>query len=87
MRASTTCSPSGCRNAPAQAWCAAHELVLPLRDVDIDAAAQCVESVARDAVRTLGYNKAEVTIGGVDTDRVGRAYDGGTRAADPFLHR
>ena len=51
----------------AQAWCAAHEFVLPMRDVDIDAAARALKAWRVMPSGTLGYNKAEVTIGGVDT--------------------
>jgi len=51
----------------AQAWCAAHDLARPLREVDAAAAASALKSWRVLPSGTLGYNKAEVTTGGVDT--------------------
>jgi predicted Rossmann fold flavoprotein len=51
----------------AQAWCAAHDLVRPMRDVDAGTAANALKAWRVMPSGTLGYNKAEVTIGGVDT--------------------
>ena len=51
----------------AQAWCAAHDLARPLREVDIATAANALKSWRVLPSGTLGYNKAEVTTGGVDT--------------------
>jgi predicted Rossmann fold flavoprotein len=50
-----------------QAWCAARNLVRPLQDVDVGAAARALKAWRVMPSGTLGYNKAEVTIGGVDT--------------------
>jgi predicted Rossmann fold flavoprotein len=61
----------------AQAWCAAHGLVRPVRDVDVVATANALKAWRVMPSGTLGYNKAEVTIGGVDT----RALDARTMAA------
>ena len=54
----------------AQQWCAAHDAARPLRDLG----ARALASIARDLKAwpvlpsgTLGYAKAEVTAGGVDT--------------------
>ncbi|MEO5765475.1 MAG: aminoacetone oxidase family FAD-binding enzyme, partial [Casimicrobiaceae bacterium] len=54
----------------AQQWCAAHEAELPLREVDDARLAALGASLKRWDVLpagTLGYAKAEVTAGGVDT--------------------
>jgi len=51
----------------AQAWCAAHDLARPLREIDLGAAARALKAWKVMPSGTLGYNKAEVTIGGVDT--------------------
>ena len=54
----------------AQAWCAAHSLTLPM----VQLADRALDEARRDLTEwkvrpsgTLGYNKAEVTLGGVDT--------------------
>ena len=51
----------------AQAWCTAHGLVRPMCDVDIESAARALKAWSILPSGTLGYNKAEVTIGGIDT--------------------
>ena len=54
----------------AQAWCAAHGCAQPLRELPEARLAQAVETLSRWHVLpsgTLGWNKAEVTLGGVDT--------------------
>ncbi len=51
----------------AQAWAEAHGLARPLRDVDVRDAAAALQRWAVRPSGTLGYNKAEVTLGGVDT--------------------
>ena len=51
----------------AQAWCAAHDLARPVREIDADAVARALKAWRVLPSGTLGYNKAEVTIGGVDT--------------------
>ena len=51
----------------AQAWCRANDLARPLREVDVQAAAAALKAWRVLPSGTLGYNKAEVTIGGVDT--------------------
>jgi predicted Rossmann fold flavoprotein len=61
----------------AQAWCAAHDLSRPMREVDVAAAASALKGWRIMPSGTLGYNKAEVTIGGVDT----RALSPGTMCA------
>ena len=53
----------------AQRWCAAHELDVPMSQMS-DEAFQRARSLAEWKLQpsgTLGYNKAEVTLGGVDT--------------------
>ena len=54
----------------AQRWCAAHELEVPLAQLGDDAVGRAARSLTEWKVQpsgTLGYNKAEVTLGGVDT--------------------
>ena len=54
----------------AQRWCAAHELDVPVAGMGDDRVAQAAQSLAEWKIQpsgTLGYNKAEVTLGGVDT--------------------
>jgi predicted Rossmann fold flavoprotein len=54
----------------AQRWCAAHELDLPmaqLSDEAVDRTARLLRGWKVQPSGTLGYNKAEVTLGGVDT--------------------
>ena len=54
----------------AQQWCAAHDAALPMQAAAGEAAARARRAAARWPVLpsgTLGYNKAEVTLGGVDT--------------------
>ncbi len=54
----------------AQQWCQAHGVALPLNRVDVAQLRAIAERLQRWEVLpsgTLGYNKAEVTLGGVDT--------------------
>jgi hypothetical protein len=54
----------------AQSWCEAHGLAKPLAemsDAQIEAAARALGDWPVQPSGTLGYNKAEVTLGGVDT--------------------
>jgi predicted Rossmann fold flavoprotein len=54
----------------AQLWCAAHDAALPLRQLGDKRIAELAALLHDWAVwpsGTLGYNKAEVTLGGVDT--------------------
>ena len=54
----------------AQQWCADHALELPvvqLSDRALDGAARQIKDWKVQPSGTLGYNKAEVTLGGVDT--------------------
>jgi len=54
----------------AQAWCEAHGLARPmaeLSDKALDEAARALADWPVHPSGTLGYNKAEVTLGGVDT--------------------
>ena len=54
----------------AQRWCAAHELDVPVSQLSDDAFRSAVGSLTDWKLQpsgTLGYNKAEVTLGGVDT--------------------
>jgi hypothetical protein len=54
----------------AQQWCDAHGLSLPLQQISVQALARAGEELQDWQVKpsgTLGYNKAEVTLGGVDT--------------------
>jgi predicted Rossmann fold flavoprotein len=54
----------------AQAWCEAHDAVRPMRELGEAKLAAVSEALSHWRVvpaGTLGWNKAEVTIGGVDT--------------------
>jgi predicted Rossmann fold flavoprotein len=54
----------------AQQWCAAHGLDQPVSQLSDDAVGRAVASLTDWKLRpsgTLGYNKAEVTLGGVET--------------------
>lgn len=54
----------------AQRWCAAHALDLPVAQLDPEALERAAGLLGEWKVQpsgTLGYNKAEVTLGGVDT--------------------
>ena len=51
----------------AQRWCAAHALDLPVAQVDAERAAGLLTEWKVQPSGTLGFNKAEVTLGGVDT--------------------
>jgi len=71
----------------AQAWCEAHGVARRMRDIDAGALARAAAALACWQVQpsgTLGYAKAEVTLGGVDT----RALASKTMAARdvPGLH-
>jgi len=55
----------------AQQWCAANHLEKPMQQFTSDELINAAEALCNWRVRpsgTLGYNKAEVTLGGVDTD-------------------
>jgi predicted Rossmann fold flavoprotein len=55
----------------AQQWCEAHDAVKPLNQFPAGALRSLAHDLHRWQVKpsgTLGYNKAEVTLGGVDTD-------------------
>lgn len=55
----------------AQQWCAAHHLEKPMQQFISSELTNAAETLCNWRVRpsgTLGYNKAEVTLGGVDTD-------------------
>ena len=71
----------------AQAWCEAHDAARPLRQLADARLADVARALSHWEVRpagTLGWNKAEVTLGGVDT----RALSSQTMAARevPGLH-
>jgi predicted Rossmann fold flavoprotein len=53
----------------AQQWCAAHQAVAPIHQLGADrlAAESALHGWRVQPGGTLGYNKAEVTLGGVDT--------------------
>jgi len=54
----------------AQRWCAAHELDAPIAEMSDEMLAHAARSLTGWKLQpsgTLGYNKAEVTLGGVDT--------------------
>ena len=54
----------------AQAWCGAHDVARPLRELPDERIAAIARALSHWEVRpsgTLGWNKAEVTLGGVDT--------------------
>jgi predicted Rossmann fold flavoprotein len=54
----------------AQRWCASRQADVPVADLDGPAIEQVARELAEWKVQpsgTLGYNKAEVTLGGVDT--------------------
>lgn len=64
----------------AQHWCRAHEVAVTMRELGADHLRSIAEALHRFEVKpsgTLGYNKAEVTAGGVDT----RAMSSRTMAA------
>jgi predicted Rossmann fold flavoprotein len=71
----------------AQQWCAAHEAALPLNQLGDRRIAE-LAALLRDwpvlPSGTLGYNKAEVTIGGVDTRELSSKTMAATRM--PGLH-
>ena len=55
----------------AQQWCAANHLEKPMQQFTNDELVDAAEALCNWRIRpsgTLGYNKAEVTFGGVDTD-------------------
>ena len=90
-RVSTRCSPSACRKRFAQQWCEAHGSQRPMAQLS-DARARRGRRGARSDWQvqpsgTLGYNKAEVTLGGVDTRGAVVEDDGGHRGAGPLFHR
>ncbi|HTS85109.1 MAG TPA: NAD(P)/FAD-dependent oxidoreductase, partial [Usitatibacter sp.] len=54
----------------AQRWCAAHELDMPIAQMSPDVLERAARSLTDWKIQpsgTLGYNKAEVTLGGIDT--------------------
>jgi predicted Rossmann fold flavoprotein len=54
----------------AQRWCAAHDFDVPMAQMSDEDSGRAARSLAEWSVQpagTLGYNKAEVTLGGVDT--------------------
>jgi len=54
----------------AQAWCEAHDVAMPVAAIEtarLDRAASDLRTWRIQPSGTLGYNKAEVTLGGVDT--------------------
>ena len=64
----------------AQAWCEAHDAARPLRELPDERIDEIARALSHWQVRpsgTLGWNKAEVTLGGVDT----RALSSQTMAA------
>jgi hypothetical protein len=68
----------------AQAWCEAHGLAKPmaeLADKALEDAAQRLAAWHVHPSGTLGYNKAEVTLGGVDTRELSSKTMGATRVA------
>jgi len=71
----------------AQQWCGAHEAALPLRQLGDKRVAELAALLHDWSVLpsgTLGYNKAEVTIGGVDTRELSSKTMAATRV--PRLH-
>jgi predicted Rossmann fold flavoprotein len=71
----------------AQQWCAAHDAAVPLQQVGdkrIDELTTLLHDWAVRPSGTLGYNKAEVTIGGVDTRELSSKTMAATRV--PGLH-
>ena len=74
----------------AQAWCAANESVLPMKQLPEkrlrDIAAQ-LQDWALLPSGTLGYNKAEVTLGGVDTRGSVEQIDGRDERPGTSFHR
>jgi predicted flavoprotein YhiN len=54
----------------AESWCNAHRLDKPMNEMSDIAFSDAIEALADWQIKpsgTLGYNKAEVTLGGVDT--------------------
>ena len=71
----------------AQQWCNAHEAALPLRQLGDKRVADLAARLHDWSVTpsgTLGYNKAEVTLGGVDTRELSSRTMAATRV--PGLH-
>jgi hypothetical protein len=71
----------------AQQWCIAHDVALPLRQLGerrIAELAALLHDWPLMPAGTLGYNKAEVTIGGVETRELSSKTMAATRV--PGLH-
>jgi predicted Rossmann fold flavoprotein len=72
----------------AQQWCAAHQVVTPINQLDVDRLARVAARLHDWSVLpsgTLGYNKAEVTLGGVDTRELSSKTMAATRAPGLFF--
>jgi predicted Rossmann fold flavoprotein len=71
-----------------QQWCAAHEVTAPIDQLDADRLAQIAAQLHDWSVLpsgTLGYNKAEVTLGGVDTRELSSKTMAATRVPGLFF--
>jgi predicted Rossmann fold flavoprotein len=72
----------------AQQWCAAHQVAAPINQLDADRLAQLAAQLDDWSVQpsgTLGYNKAEVTLGGVDTRELSSKTMAATRVPGLFF--
>jgi predicted Rossmann fold flavoprotein len=72
----------------AQQWCVAHGVEVPMRRLNDRQFADIDAALHRWTVQpsgTLGYNKAEVTLGGVDTRELSSKTMGATRAPGLFF--
>jgi predicted Rossmann fold flavoprotein len=72
----------------AQQWCAAHAAAVPVKQLPHRRLAELAEALHGWQVRpsgTLGYNKAEVTLGGVDTRELSSKTMGATRVPGLFF--
>jgi predicted Rossmann fold flavoprotein len=72
----------------AQQWCAAHAAAVPVNQLAHRRLAELAEALHGWQVRpsgTLGYNKAEVTLGGVDTCELSSKTMGATRVPGLFF--
>ena len=72
----------------AQQWCAAHEAAVPVKELSRRRLTELAEALRGWQLRpsgTLGYNKAEVTLGGVDTRELSSKTMGATRMPGLFF--
>ena len=84
------CSRSSCRGASRSSFAQAHGWTQPLAQLsnaDLETIAQTLKDWRIQPSGTLGYAKAEVTLGGVDTDALSQQTMEARARAGPLLHR